>query len=99
MAEAEKKKKVRGTRHVSALKRNRQNTKARARNAHRLHTLRTAVKKVRAAIVAKNAAAAQTELKAAISMIHKTASKGVIPKQRASRTTSRLTRAVQALQA
>jgi len=56
--------------------------------------VKTAIKKVYAAIEAADTAAAETELKNAISVISKAASKGVLHKDNASRKVSRLTIAV-----
>ena len=78
----------------SAEKRNRQRIKRQARNRHQITTMRTFVKRVRAAIEAKDGKVAADALKAAISIIDKTAQKGAIKKESASRKISRLTRAV-----
>lgn len=56
--------------------------------------VKTAVKKVDAAIAAKDKAAASSALKAAISEIDRAASKGVYHKKTASRKISRITLAV-----
>jgi small subunit ribosomal protein S20 len=77
----------------SAEKRNRQRIKRRARNQFHLSTMRTYVKRVRAALEAKDGKIAEA-LKAAIQVIDKAASKGVIDKKNASRKISRLTKAV-----
>lgn len=90
-------KKIRKGRHASTLKRNRQNQKRRLRNKHQRSTMRTAIKKVRSAIDARNKDAAQTALAHAIAIIDKTASKGIVPKKRASRYISRLTQAVKSI--
>jgi small subunit ribosomal protein S20 len=78
----------------SAEKRNRQRIKRRNRNQQHLSTMRTYVKKVRAALDAKDAAKAGEALKAAVSIIDKAAQRGVIPKTTAARKISRLTLAV-----
>lgn len=57
-------------------------------------TVKTAIKKVDAAIAANDKAAATEALKAAITEIDKAASKGVFHKKKASRKISRLTVAV-----
>ena len=57
-------------------------------------SVKTAIKKVDAAIAAKDKAAADSALVAAISEIDKAASKGVFHKKTASRKISRLTLAV-----
>jgi small subunit ribosomal protein S20 len=79
--------------HKQALKRHLQSEKARARNMHYKSTLRTAVKKVTTA-KGKKATAAAT--RAAESTIMHVASKGVIPKKRASRKVSRLAKRIAA---
>ena len=78
----------------SAEKRNRQRIKRRNRNQNHLSTMRTYVKRVRAAVDAKDAAKAGEALKAAVSVIDKAAQKGVIPKTTAARKISRQTLAV-----
>ena len=78
----------------SAEKRNRQRLKRRDRNQFHLSTMRTSVKKVRAAIEAKDAGKAGELLKAAVRIIDKAAQRGVIAKESASRKISRLTIAV-----
>jgi small subunit ribosomal protein S20 len=78
---------------ASAEKRNRQRIKRRARNQFHLSTMRTYVKRVRAAVEAKDGKAADL-LKAAIKVIDKAASKGVIDKKSASRKISRLTKSL-----
>jgi len=83
---------------ASAEKRNRQRIKRRARNQYHLSTMRTHVKRVRAAIEAKDGKAAEL-LKAAVAVIDKAASKGVIDKKAASRKISRLTRSLNHLSA
>ncbi|MDB4964681.1 MAG: ribosomal protein S20p [Myxococcales bacterium] len=79
----------------SAEKRNRQRIKRRARNQFHLTTMRTYVKRVRVAIEAKDGKIAEL-LKAAVRVIDKAASKGVIDKKAASRKISRLTKTVTA---
>ena len=68
-------------------------TKA-ARNKAIKSKVKTAVKKVDAAIAAKDAEAAKTALRAAIVEITKAGSKGVYHKKTVSRKISRLTKAV-----
>ena len=84
---------------ASAEKKNRQRIKRRARNVYHLTTLRTYVKRVRAAIEAKDGGKASEALKAAVKLIDKAAQKGVIDKKTASRKISRLTLAVRRLAA
>lgn len=80
-------KKIGKGRHHSALKRERQNIKRRARNKMVMSSLRTAIKNVRSA-------RSKEALSKAIPEIDKAANKGVIPKVRAARIVSRLTRFV-----
>jgi len=68
-----------------------------ARNVARKTSMRTAVKKVRAALAAKDAKAAKAALPSAVRAIDMAASKGVIKRGTASRSVSRLTVAVNAL--
>jgi small subunit ribosomal protein S20 len=68
-----------------------------ARNVARKTAMRSAVKKVRAALEEKNAKTAKAALPAAIRAIDMAASKGVIKPGTASRSVSRLTVAVNAL--
>jgi small subunit ribosomal protein S20 len=80
--------------HKSALKRLRQDKKRRDRNRYWKSTMRTAIKKVRAAVEENNQEAAKTTLRDATSMIAHVASKGVIHKRTASRKISRLAKLV-----
>jgi small subunit ribosomal protein S20 len=82
----------------SAEKRNRQNTKQRERNRTHRSRMRTAVKKLRAAVAKGDGAAASQLLAETLSVIDKTAQKGVVHANNASRTKSRLTSAVAALE-
>jgi small subunit ribosomal protein S20 len=84
---------------ASAEKKNRQRIKRRTRNQFHLSTMRTHVKRLRAAIDAKDAAKANAALKVAVSEIDKAAQKGVIKRESASRKISRLTLAVRKLAA
>ncbi|HEY9421526.1 MAG TPA: 30S ribosomal protein S20 [Thermoanaerobaculia bacterium] len=81
----------------SAEKRNRQNIKARERNRAHRSTLRTAIKKLRAAVSSGDAAAAQELLPKTLGVIDKTAQKNVIHANTASRYKSRLAQKVAAL--
>ena len=65
-----------------------------ARNKSIKSAVKTSIKKVEAAIIANDKAAAEAALKAAISEISKAASKGVYHKNTAARKVSRLTTAV-----
>ncbi len=80
--------------HKSAEKRNRQRSKRRARNVHRLSTMRTYIKRVRKALAAGEVDAARDALPMALSAIGKAASKGVIHRNAAARYTARLSAAV-----
>lgn len=83
----------------SAIKRIRQNARQTERNSYWRKTLRTAVRSVESAIKAGDAEAAKSRLPEAIGVINRVASKGVIPKSRASRRVSRLTSAVNKMEA
>lgn len=83
--------------HKSAIKRIKQNKVKNARNKHVRSTLKTFVKKVREAVEGKDLKAAQEALAAAIPVIDKSATKGVIHKANSSRCVSRLTRLVNTL--
>lgn len=78
----------------SADKRARQSVKRRDRNRATVSRLRTAVKKVRLAVENGDAAAAKAALPAALATVDASAGKGVIHRNTADRTKSRLTRAV-----
>ncbi|NVN89535.1 MAG: 30S ribosomal protein S20 [Desulfuromonadales bacterium] len=83
--------------HKSAIKRIKQNAKKNARNRHVSSTLKTYIKRVREAVEAKDKESAVAALKAAIPVIDKSATKGVIHSASASRNVSRLTRLVNTL--
>ena len=74
----------------SAEKRNRQNEQNRLRNRAHRSRLRTAIKKLRTAVASGDAAAAQELLPETLSVIDKTAQKGVIHDNAAARYKSRL---------
>ena len=76
--------------HASAEKRNRQRITRTARNRAVKSAVRTHVKKVHAAVAAKDKKAATEALKAATIAIDRASSKGVLPAKTASRTVSRL---------
>jgi len=71
--------------HISALKRARQNEKRRVRNLHVETTVKSAVKKVRSAVEAKDVDGAQKALAKAIPMIQRANSKGIYHKNTSSR--------------
>lgn len=77
--------------HKSALKRHRQSEEANERNVHYRTMVKTAVKK---AVAAKTKKATTEAFRAAESTLQKVAAKGVIPKKRAARKTSRLAKAL-----
>jgi small subunit ribosomal protein S20 len=83
--------------HPSAEKRNRQRIVKTARNRSISSSVRTLVKRCRAAITAKDKAAAKTALATAIRALDKAATKGVVHTKAASRTVSRLSAQVHAL--
>lgn len=83
--------------HKSAKKRARQDLKRRARNRSIRSGLRSAVKSTHAAIAAGDPEQARVTLRATEGIIRRAASKGILPRTRASRTISRLSRAVHGL--
>ena len=85
--------------HKSALKRVRQNEKRRLRNRHIVATMRTYITAVRSAISNEDADAARAALPAAVNALNAAVTKGVIHRNQASRKISRLTKAVNALEA
>ena len=80
--------------HKSAIKRAKQNEAKRLRNMGYKTKAKKAVKDVRAAVAENSEDKARENLKKAVSIMQKTASKGVIHKKRASRKISRLARQV-----
>lgn len=78
----------------SAIKRIQVTERQALRNKSIKSAVKTQIKKVITAIENKDAAAAQTELKAAIKKISMAASKGIYHKNTASRKVSRLTKLV-----
>ncbi len=83
--------------HASAKKRIRQTEKRTARNRHIRTTVRTYVKRVRAAIDAADKSAAQQALAVAVRSIDSAVSKGVYHAKTGSRYISRLSQQVAAL--
>ncbi len=81
--------------HKSARKRARQDEKRAARNRDVRSGMRTRIKQFRAA-VAEGDESAPEKLKSAEAAIRRAASKGVIPKRRASRSVSRLAKSLNA---
>lgn len=78
------------TRKPSALKRARQTIKRTERNNAAKSAVKSQLRKVREAIAKNDHAAAETELKKAASVLHKTAGKGILKKENASRRLGRL---------
>jgi small subunit ribosomal protein S20 len=83
--------------HPSAEKRNRQRITRTLRNRAISSSVRTLVKKVHAAIAAKDKKAATAALKTAVVALDKASSKGVFHPKAASRTVSRLSSQVHKL--
>ena len=81
----------------SAEKRNRQDIKRRARNRTHRTRLRGAIKELRVAVAEGDAQKAGEMLPGTLSIVDATAQKGVIHRNAAARTKSRLTRAVNGL--
>lgn len=81
----------------SAEKRNRQNEQNRLRNRAHRSRLRTAIKKLRTAVAGGDAEAAKQLLPETLSIIDKTAQKGVIHDNAADRYKSRLAHQVASL--
>lgn len=85
------------TRHLSALKRARQNKKRRLRNMSRKTRVKGMVREVRAALTRKNLEEANAALEKATPVIARVASKGALHWRTAARKISRLTKQVNAL--
>ncbi len=85
--------------HVSAIKRARQDIVKRNRNRAQKSTMRTAIKRVHAAIAAGDQDAANAEMKVASSLIARAGRKNIIHKNQASRRISRLNAKIKALKA
>ena len=85
--------------HKSALKRAKQNEIQRIRNKGYKTRVKKAVKEVRTALTENTPAQAKETLVKAVSLIQKSASKGVIHKNQAARKVSRLTLQVNKLSA
>ena len=79
----------------SAVKRIRQSAKNRDRNRSQRSRMRTAVRDLRAKLEAGDADGARRDLPATLRLIDSTAQKGGVHRNQASRTKSRLTRAVE----
>ena len=83
--------------HKSAIKRARQSEEQRVRNRSRKTRMKNVIRDLEEVIAGKSPEKAAEQLKKAVSVIAKTASKGVVHKNTASRKISRLTRGVNAL--
>ena len=84
-------------RHLSAMKRARQNKKRRVRNQSRKTRVKNVVREVRQALNKQDAASAETALTKAIPIIAQVAGKGTMHWRAAARKISRLTRQVNSL--
>ena len=84
--------------HASALKKNRQDLKRRIRNRAHLSQLRTQMKKMRQALESGDAAVASGLMKETVGLVDRTAKHRVIHRNAASRTKSRLARALAKIQ-
>ncbi len=82
---------------ASSEKKNRQRIKHEARNRAKKSELRTAVKKLRAALAGKDPKQAQAALKPAVRLLDRAGRRGLVERNSSSRSISRLTRAVAAL--
>ena len=83
--------------HKSALKRIRQSERRRKRNQHIRTQMRTVVKRCRDAFESGDATRSSDTFKVAEREIRRAATKGVIPKQRADRSISRLAKSLNAV--
>lgn len=81
----------------SSQKKNRQRIKRTARNVAGKSAMRTAIKKVRSAIAAKDGQGAKDALAGAVRMLDRAGRKGLVKKRTASRQVSRLTKALATL--
>jgi small subunit ribosomal protein S20 len=85
--------------HKSAIKRARQNEVRRLRNKNFRTRSKNVIKEIRTAIADNSADQARESLKNSVSVIQKSASKGVIHKNTAARKISRLSRRINQLTA
>jgi small subunit ribosomal protein S20 len=83
--------------HKSAKKRARQTVRRRARNRHHQSRVKSGVKNARSAIAGGEGSEAAGAVRKAESLLRRAASKGVIPRKRASRQVARLARAASRL--
>ena len=80
--------------HPSALKRARQSKTRKLRNLAHKTRAKSVVKEVRALLQSKDTAPVQEKFRKAVSTLHRSVSRGVIHRKKASRKISRLARAV-----
>ena len=80
--------------HESALKAHRQSVKRRLRNRTHRSRLRTQVKKITRAILTGDSTEATAMLRATLALVDRSVKHGILHKNNAARTKSRLTRAV-----
>lgn len=85
--------------HKSAIKRHKQSLKRAARNRAARTRVKSAIKDVRSAIQGKDKSLAQGALTSATSILAKAAGKGALHWKKAARKISRLTRAVNSIEA
>lgn len=97
MADDKKKTKLPSGRHLSQIKRQRQNVKRAERNRAIRSEFRSFIKRVKLAVEKKDAVAAKEALTQAKSKIDKAVSKGVLHRNNASRKISRLSRFIASL--
>ena len=83
----------------SQMKRNLTNEKARMRNVAAKSEVKTAMKKVQAAVAANDKARAEEELKAAFHLIDKNVSRGIIQKNTGGRKKASLQKLVNSIKA
>ncbi len=86
-------------RSLSSQKRQRQNAKRADINTSRRTTIRTRIRKVRDALTAKDAAAAEKALREAIKILDRSADRGTLHANTAARRKSKLTKSLNALKA
>lgn len=83
--------------HKSAIKRHKQSEERRIRNTSVNTAIKNTIKKVRNSVEKANAEEAAGHLKAAVSLLDRAVTKGVLHKNNASRRISRLTKHVRAI--
>ncbi len=86
-------------RSLSSQKRQRQNAKRADINTSRRTTIRTRIRKVRDALTAKDAAAAEKALREAIKILDRSADRGTLHANTVARRKSKLTKSLNALKA